>query len=173
MIRTDARLGLFLALLAVGCSERPATPPQAPPKSAAFRKIRFANDWVVVPFRGGPRPDPTIPGAVPGLIPAPGDRVVLSDAGPGDVFLAGDLDALKFYHSSPGPDQFTRFQKLADDGKLFVVSRGTTATVSRVVGGQLPDGLHALELQLTGEIAWTSDPFVRPVRGDATPRPPG
>jgi hypothetical protein len=100
-------------------------------------------------------------------LPKPGERVSLSDEGGGDLFLAGDLESLQFYHSSPGPEQIGRFRSLAETGKLFVVAKGTTAVVARVVEGQLPEGLKALELRLLGEkggVAWVSESFVRGLR---------
>ena len=167
-----ARLaGLLSALLTsaglVGCSDRPGPNAPAAPTShriAAFRVIKFAGEKVVVPFREGPPPTP-LPEPRPGEgPPKPGDRVVLGGPDPGEVFLAGDLEALKFYHSTPGPGQLGRFRLLGDEGRLFVVARGTVGSVLRVVDGELPGGLKAIELKGPGEdggTAWVGDPFVR------------
>ncbi len=152
-----------------GCSERPEPTPS--PKSVAksstrieaFRAIKFAGEKVVVRFREG-LPTAPVPESVAGSAPWPGDRVVLVGVGEGEVFLALDLDALKFYHSTPSADQLERFRQLGDDGRLFVVPSGSVATVARVVDGELPEGLKAVELGLpgpSGGMAWVSDTFVR------------
>jgi hypothetical protein len=165
--RSTARLAVGLTGLAMafvaGCSERPTSKPPLEARTSGFRKIRFAGDWVVVRFRSaGPRA--TVPEVSPGFLPRPGDRIVLSGEGDGEIFLGGDLAALQFYHSSPKPDQLETFRSLADSGKLFLVARGTTAVVSEVVEGALPEGFRAIQLTLPGEkggIAWASEPFVR------------
>jgi hypothetical protein len=155
-------IGLALAI-GSGCSERPASNARPGSRASEFRKIRFAGDWVVVSFRSG-LSTAKVPDLAPGFLPRTGDRVVLSDAGDGDVFLAGNLDSLQFYHSSPGPEQLGRFRSLAETGKLFVVAKGTIAVVAKVVEGELPEGLKAIELRLAGEnggTAWVSESFVR------------
>ena len=151
-----------------GCSERPRTTERPGRRLDEFRSIKFAGEKVVVPFRGGLQTAP-IPEAAEGDIPKAGDRVVLSDSGDGEVFLARDLDALKFYHSSPGADQLARFRLLGDEGRLFVVARGTVGSVTKVIEGEPSPGLKAVELHLPGdegEVAWVSDAFVRRA-GDA------
>ncbi len=156
-------LAACLAMASAGCTERP--PPSAPSGHRVddFRVIRFAGEKVVVPVRRGLEKAPMVEG-VAGDLAGVGDRVVLSDVGEGEVFLALDLDALKFYHSSPGPEQLGRFRLLGDEGRLFVVPRGTVGSIRRVLEGELPEGLKAVELQLPGErggTAWVSDPFLR------------
>ena len=165
--RSGTRLLLACWTLALavapGCSERAGSKERVAAQAAEFRKISFAGEWVVVSCRSGST-TAKIPGTTPGFVPEPGDRVVLSDSGAGDVFLGADLDALQFYHSAPGRDQLGRFRTLAETGKLFVVVKGTMAVVSKVVDGQLPDGLKAIELRLLGEnggVAWVSETFVR------------
>ena len=153
----------LLSSALAGCSDRPGPAPKPGRRVENFRVIKFAGEQVVVPFRKGQAPAP-VPEAVAGEVPKAGDRVVLGDVGGGEVFLALDLEALKFYHSTPGPEQLGRFRLLGDEGRLFVVPRGTAATVARVVDGELPDGLKTVELELAGPeggAAWASDPFVR------------
>jgi hypothetical protein len=170
MTRRPSRLAVIamilpscLSLVPAGCSDR--QPPSAGVERRIdnFRVIKFAGEKVVVPFRGGLQAAPIV-GPDAGYVPKAGDRVILSDVGDGEVFLAQNLDALKFYHSSPGPDQLGRFRSLGDEGDLFVVARGTVGSVKQVVDGELPQGLKAVELQLPGEKggpAWVSDTFVR------------
>ena len=154
-----------------GCTDRPEPrPPVAPSRRVDdFRVIRFAGEKVVVPFRSGLEKT-TLPAITFREAPKAGDRVALGDPGkPGvgegqnEVFLALDLEALQFYHSTPGPDQLGRFRELGDAGRLFVVARGTIATVARIVNGELPEGLKAVELALPGlkgGPAWVSEPFI-------------
>ncbi len=156
-----AALAACLGLMASGCSEGERAGSRAGRRVDDFRKVRFAGAEVVVPFRRGLE-TATVGGPAAG--PVAGDRVALSDAGEGEVFLATDLDALKFYHSSPGPDQVGRFRLLGDEGRLFVAARGTVGSIRRVVEGELPGGLKAVELDLSGEAggpAWVSETFVR------------
>jgi hypothetical protein len=170
MARPTSRLAMMAAVLLsmgpAGCSDRPEpVAPKASHRVEDFRVIKFAGETVVVPFRSG-LPTAKVPDPVAGEVPRAGDRVVLGDVGEGEVFLALDLVALQFYHSTPGPDQLGRFRLLGDEGRLFVVARGTAATVTRVVDGELPEGLKAVELELAGfkgGTAWVSDPFVRRV----------
>ncbi len=165
--RVTGTMALMLVLsltVGAGCSDGPRSQPGPPVSAESFRKIRFGGEWVAVSFRSG-LAAPTIPEQQPGFAPKEGDRVILSDVGSDDVFVAGDLDALKFYHSSPGADQINRFRSLADAGKLFIVAKGTTATVAKSVEGELPEGLKAIKLSLAGpkvETAWVSEPFLRP-----------
>ena len=164
--RTSRLAAVLLASLSMapsGCSERSQTDSKTGHRIDDFRVIKFAGEKVVVPFRKGlpvaPMADP-----VARYVPKAGDRVALSDVGGGEVFLARDLDALKFYHSSPDLDQLGRFRALADEGRLFVVPRGTFGSIRQVLEGELPEALKAVELQLPGDKggpAWVSDPFVR------------
>ena len=168
MSRPTSRLAMTAAVLLssglAGCSDRPE--PVAQPvshRAEDFRVVKFAGEKIVVRFRKDP-PTAKIAEPVAGEVAKPGDRVALGDVGDGEVFLALDLDALKFYHSTPGPDQLDKFRRLGDEGRLFAVARGTVGTVARVVDGQLPQGLKAVELELAGPkggTAWVSDPFVR------------
>jgi hypothetical protein len=173
MARPTSRLAWMAAVLGLaGCSDRPEpiAEPAANHRIDDFRAIKFAGEKVVVPFRDG-LPRTKVPEAVAGEVVKPGDRVVLGDSSEGEVFLALDLDALKFYHSTPGPDQLGRFRGLGDEGRLFVVPRGTLATVARVVDGALPQGLKAVELELPGPKggpAWVGNPFVHRL---GAPRP--
>jgi hypothetical protein len=170
--RTSRPAILTAALMAwtpAGCSDRPTPESAAKPNRRLdeFRVVPFAKDKVVVPFRKG-LPKLPVPPSTPREVAKVGDRVALGDSGEGEVFLALDLEALQFYHSTPGPDQIERFRTLGDEGRLFVVARGTAATVTRVVVGELPDGLKAIELELDGPkgaMAWASDPFVHRVEG--------
>ena len=158
-----AVLAFCLGPMASGCSERQRPAPGADHRIDDFRAIKFAGTKVVVPVRRGLEVAPAA-GPAAGYVPSAGDRAILSDVGDGEVFLARDLDALKFYHSSPGPEQLGRFRLLGDEGRLFVVPRGTVGSVRRVVDGELPGGLKAVELLLPGEEggpAWVSDTFVR------------
>jgi hypothetical protein len=153
----------WLAMAMAGCSDRPGPVGGPRPRPGEFRSVQFAGEKVVVPFREG-LPIAAVAEAVVGEGPKAGDRVVLADAGDGEVFAALDLEALKFYHSSPKADQVGRFRLLGDEGRLFVVPRGAVGTVARVVDGELPDGLKAVELRLDGPkggAAWVGDPFVR------------
>ena len=119
---------------------------------------------MVVPFREGLTTAP-VPEGVSGEAPKAGDRVVPGDSGGGEVFLALDPVALKFYHSTPGPEELGRFRLLGDEGRLFVAPGGRfRRAVVRVFDGELPEGLKAVELKLEGEpggTAWVGDPFVR------------
>jgi hypothetical protein len=173
MPRPTSRLAMLTAILLswelAGCSDQPE-PVVAKPsyRISDFRVIRFAGDNVVVPFRKNLPTEP-VPEPVAGEVPKAGDRIAVGDVGEGEVFLALDLDALKFYHSTPGLDQLERFRGLGDDGRLFVVARGTLGTVAQVVDGELPQGLKAVELKLAGPkggTAWVSDPFVRRLLND-------
>ena len=160
---------VLLAWVPPGCSDRPAPAPasKASRRLEGFRVVKFAGENVVVPFRPG-LPTAPIERIILGDDPKPGDRVALGGPGKGEVFLALDLDALRFYHATPGPSELERFRRLGDEGRLFVVARGTTGTVVRVVEGELPDGLQAIELRLAdpgGGAAWVSDPFVHRVEG--------
>ena len=152
-----------LVLAEPGCSKQEERKPPTSEQISEARKIRFANDWVLVTVRAGLKAQ-SVPEANPAFVPKVGDPVVISDVGDGEVFMAGDLDSLKFYHSNPGPDQLARFKQLAEQGKLFVVARGTTGVVNRVVEGELADKLKAVELRINGlpnVPAWVSEPFVR------------
>jgi hypothetical protein len=159
-----ARLVALIALMVgPGCSEGPPPEPRKNYQLSDFRKIRFAGETVVIPFRGGIRTSP-IPELEAGYVPKAGDEIVLTDGGDGEVFAARDLEALKFYHSSPGPGELGLFRALGDEGRLFIVARGTVGSVERVVEGGLPLGLQAVELRLPGEkggAAWVSESFVR------------
>jgi hypothetical protein len=165
--RSDWRVlvGLMALTIAInpGCSERPGSKDRPGVRSSEFRKIRFAGNWVVVSFRSGSTIS-KVPEPSPGFVPRTGDHVVLSDLGDGDIFLAADLDSLRFYHTSPGADQLSRFQTLAETGKLFIVAKGTSAVVAKVVERELPEGLKSIEIRLLGEkgeTAWVSESFVR------------
>lgn len=164
--RPRAAVAILLALSSLagpGCSEGPPPAPRKGYRLSDFRKINFAGDTVVIPFRGG-LPTSTIPDLEAGYVPKPGDDVVLADVGDGEVFAARDLEALQFYHSSPGPDQLGKFRALGDEGRLFIVARGTVGSVARVVEDGLPLDLRAVELRLPGEkvgVAWVSESFVR------------
>jgi hypothetical protein len=162
-----AVLTVLLTALA-GCSGRPEPATRPSSRIENFRVIKFAGDTVVVPFRRGLSTAP-VAEQVAGEVPKVGDRVALGDSGKGEVFLALDLDALKFYHSTPGPDQLERFRRIGDEGRLFVVARGTAGTVSQVLDGELPEGLKAVELELDGPKggrAWVGDPFVHGIADD-------
>lgn len=163
--RLPAVLLMSFSLILAGCSDRVQTEARANRRSETIRLIKTAREKVkvVVPFRGDLLVAP-VAALEARYAPKAGDRVILSDVGEGGIFLAKDLEALKFYHSSPGPEQLSRFRALGDEGRLFVVPRGTVGTIGQVVEGELPEGLKAVELQLTGNKggpAWVSDPFVR------------
>jgi hypothetical protein len=167
MPRPTPRLALLATVLLswslAGCSDRPQPVTRPSYQTSDFRVVKFAGEKVVVPFREG-LPTAKLPEPVSGQVLKVGDRVALGDVGGGEVFLALDLDSLKFYHSTPGPDQLERLRELGDEGRLFVVARGTVGAVVQVVDGELPETLKAVELKLAGPkggTAWVSDPFVR------------
>jgi len=176
MTRPASRLTMMAAVLlglgSSGCSDRPEPVTKGSQRIEDFRVIKFAGESVVVPFRSDP-PTEKVPGSVAGESLRVGNRVVLGDLDRPEVFLALDLVALQFYHSTPTPDQLGRFRLLGDEGRLFVVTRGTIATVKRVVDDELPEGLKAIEVTLAGPkggTAWVSDPFVHRV-GDGPKDP--
>jgi hypothetical protein len=172
MPRPTSRLAILAAVLLPwnlgGCSDRPQPVVRPSHQISDFRVVKFAGEKVVVPFREG-LPTAKLPEPVAGEILQAGNRIALGDVSEGEVFLALDLDALKFYHSTPGPDQLERFRLLGDEGRLFVVARETAGTVARVVDAELPQGLKAVELKLAGPrggTACVSDAFVRRLLND-------
>jgi hypothetical protein len=162
-VPTPRLVALIVLTFGPGCSEGPPPEPRKSYQLSDFRTIQFAGEKVVIPFRGGIRTSP-IPELEVGYVPKAGDEIVLTDAGDGEVFAARDLEALEFYHSSPGPDQLGQFRALGDEGRLFIVARGTVGSVERVIDGALPLELRAVELRLPGQksgIAWVSESFAR------------